>query len=100
MKFRKELIHVPGSFAINYRTGRQTIGGEEVGIRLKMSGKCEACRKPRSRTFKFHGYINNGFNRETFAEAKARYTQEAGDYIAKLETGEYTEKCDCGGIIR
>lgn len=99
MKFRKELVHVPGSITINYRTGARQIVGEEVGIKVRMSGKCGACGRPRSRTLKFSGYINNGVNKETYEEAKERYAKKADDYIEKLESGERAEKCNCGGLL-
>lgn len=96
MKIRKETYERPGSMSINYRTGSRMVVADEVGVKVRISGKCTVCNKPRSLTQKFYGFINNGINPMAYGEAMDNYKAEADAYVKELESGNtkvYCSKC-------
>lgn len=99
MKYTKERIYKGGSMSVNFHTGARTIVGTNVGVKLKISGKCPVCKKTRSRTECYDGYVNNGMNPLSEEEMMVKYRKAVDERVERLESGESTLQCHCGATL-
>lgn len=100
MKFRTEYVDIGGEVSVNFRTNTRTIKGREVGVKLQIIGKCPSCKKPRSITERYTGYVENGFNTMSAYEAMEKYKENVDEVIKRLESGESTRTCGlCGSVL-